>query len=306
MNNGEEDKTINEVEASFRKVLNQHGYGFQYAVLKKIEEVFDTNKVWIFEVAEFPVATKKHPTKIDFIIRPRDNLFYIIAECKRVNPSFSNWCFVKAPYVARNKSFERLIIEHVQMKLSHNAYKTEFTEDAIHDYVINTNGESRREINNVYHIGLEVKKKRNNAKENNPIGRNAIEEAAGQVLKGTNGFVYALPKMFIRRTETSSNNRINVRLMPAIFTTANLYVSETKLSESELQTGKLKAESLDMKRVPWLYFQYPVSPALRDKSDSKAFKSLSDILYEEYMRTIAVISYDGIDDFFKEFRHYDV
>ena len=38
----------------FRALLDQHGYGFQYAVIRKLDEIFRREKRWLFEVAEFP------------------------------------------------------------------------------------------------------------------------------------------------------------------------------------------------------------------------------------------------------------
>jgi hypothetical protein len=93
------DQNIEKLEKSLQKVLDSHGYGFQYAVVEKIKEIYDMQRLWLFEVAEFPVATRGHETRIDFVIKPSDALFYLIAECKRVNPSFSDWCFIRAPYV---------------------------------------------------------------------------------------------------------------------------------------------------------------------------------------------------------------
>jgi len=44
------------VQKGFEKVLNRHGYGFQYAVLKLATELYEQNKsAWVFNVAEFPV-----------------------------------------------------------------------------------------------------------------------------------------------------------------------------------------------------------------------------------------------------------
>src|SRR6266567_54840 len=95
-------------KAGFAKALNRHGYGFQYAVLKRLEDLRDNKRSsLIFEAAEFPVEAKGQHTRIDFVLRhvsdfPRP--LFVTAECKRANPSHSNWCFVKAPIISRNKT----------------------------------------------------------------------------------------------------------------------------------------------------------------------------------------------------------
>jgi hypothetical protein len=51
-------------------VLDQHGYGFQYAVLNKCRELFDRDQdsPWSLEVAELPVETKDSSTHVDFVL----------------------------------------------------------------------------------------------------------------------------------------------------------------------------------------------------------------------------------------------
>ncbi|MFZ1804688.1 MAG: hypothetical protein WAU05_12245, partial [Nitrospira sp.] len=82
-----------------RKVLGSHGYGFQYAVLRRAEELAaERRSKWVFEAAEFPVGTAESPTHIDFILRNAHSTVYLVGECKRANPAHANWCFLKAPY----------------------------------------------------------------------------------------------------------------------------------------------------------------------------------------------------------------
>lgn len=83
-----------------QKKLNFHGYGFQYAVLRFSEELFRQKiSSWIFRWSEFPVQVNNVDTRIDFILENTQNGIFIVAECKRVNPAYSNWCFVKTPYI---------------------------------------------------------------------------------------------------------------------------------------------------------------------------------------------------------------
>src|SRR4051812_35520208 len=78
----------------FAKALNSHGYGFQYRVIKEVEEC---DSIWSPVVPEFPVEARGHETRIDVILKGTRRSLYIVAECKRVNPALSQWCFVQSP-----------------------------------------------------------------------------------------------------------------------------------------------------------------------------------------------------------------
>jgi len=110
-----DDRYLTELAKGFELLLNKHGFGFQYAVVSKLNKLFEEKKiVWFVDVAEFPVATLEFDTKIDFVIRPNRNIrFFLVAECKRSDPSLKDWCSVRAPFVARNRQRESMIVEHV-------------------------------------------------------------------------------------------------------------------------------------------------------------------------------------------------
>jgi len=106
---------------SFAKVLNRHGYGFQFSILRKADELIKQRKcVWELEACEFPVEVQGAGTRIDFVRsrppRRRNTTFlYLVAECKRANPALSRWCFVKAPYKHSSSEddpqWDRVILE---------------------------------------------------------------------------------------------------------------------------------------------------------------------------------------------------
>ncbi len=78
-----DDKLVREFEAA----LGRHGYGFQFAVIKEIDRLRnEENAGWEFVVSEFPVYVQGQGTRIDFILKYRSYRFYLLSECKRVNP----------------------------------------------------------------------------------------------------------------------------------------------------------------------------------------------------------------------------
>src|SRR5688572_6078456 len=91
----------------FERVLNQHGYSFQHAVVNESKNLWlSKGSSWCPEVSEFPVEAKGKAAHVDFVLQyqyeygvgglPRNT--YLVAECKRANPKFSSWAFAKAPY----------------------------------------------------------------------------------------------------------------------------------------------------------------------------------------------------------------
>lgn len=261
-----------------RKVLGSHGYGFQYAVLRRAEELAaERRSRWVFEAAEFPVGKAESPIHIDFILRNADSTVYLVGECKRADPAHANWCFLKAPYTRRNSSEAELVFQEV-------VYQAE-TLVAARPRTKHASLEST-------HLGFEL---RTGAKGEGSGGRSAINDATTQVLRGSNGLLdHLFPEQRAYR-----GDRRNVVFVPVIFTTARLWVAKGDLSVADLTTGRLSEDWGELISVPWLWYTYNQSAALRHKlpSASQGQLSLSESLHAEYARTIAIVGSDGIDKF---------
>ncbi len=96
----------------------------------------------------------------------------IVGECKRANPALRNWCFLRAPYREDSSLSSSVFVEDLSWSPTGDpacAVTTLFNSE------------------NIYHLGIEVK----SSEKGNPCdkGRGAIEEAATQVMRCTNGFV---------------------------------------------------------------------------------------------------------------------
>jgi len=200
----------------------------------------------------------------------------MLVECKRVNPALSNWCFIKAPFPPKNFRLANLMYETLLRS------KSGYTSTTV---------EQISGAREVFHIGLEVK----SDQKGDPIGgkREAIEDAATQVLRGQNGFIE-----FVSQRPEILPDRSKISFLPVIFTTAQLYFSRVNLSSSSLENGKVDLSEHSLEKIDWLLYDYNQSPGLKhpvspDERDSK----LTNILYNEYTRSIAVVSVDGISDF---------
>jgi hypothetical protein len=292
--NGKGDKVdgVLPLDNAFRNALNSHGYAFQYSVIRAADKLSEEGQAeWVFEVAEFPVTVNGKDTRIDLVLRRQKTWRYIIGECKRANPALADWCFTRAPYVRRNPSSQKLFVESVDVVP--RVVDLEIV-DPRRPYRLIHAVKSGRSTK-IYQIGLELKSNKKGEK-NSSGGRSAIEEALGQVLRGVNGMVE-----FVDGHQQLLTANQSVLFVPVIFTTARLWTSEVDLGSADINTGTLESRTISMTSQPWIWLNYNQSPALKhslgrqDKGDR-----MGDVLENEYVRSVAVVSSDGIEAFLKD------
>ena len=279
-----EEQIEEQIKSDFTKVLNRHGYGFHYSVLKKLYELNREGKSsLVFETVEFPVEIKGFDTRIDIVLKrreSRDSPFFVLAECKRANPAISNWCFVKAPYTNRKfwaKNEEPVFLEYIR----------------VDGRDITAYAKPRSFMKNIYHVGLEVRS--NEKGDSQGASGRAIEDASTQILRGLNGFVQTL-----RNNIQLIGEFTNANVLPVIFTTAQLWASDVNLSEGEIESGKNNLDGVPFRKVSWLCYQYHLSPGIKhDQSPDKRPSQISDLITTEYIRTIPIVNVEGIGEFTK-------
>lgn len=273
------------VEAAFQKVLNSHGYGFHYSVLKLASCLADreTNQsAWVLEAAEFPVQVQGFGMRIDFVLRHRHSQsFYLLAECKRANPYHSNWCFARAPFVRRNRTTtEPLFLECFQRNVPITGSKD-----------IYSSSKRITHLEDAYHIALEVRSGEKGDPEGR--GRGAIEDAATQISRGIGGMVEFFSNNLLVLGEATQ-----AYFLPVIFTTAQVWASDVDLSKAELLTGNVNLGDRKFTRKDFIFYQYHLSPGLKHShSPNERPGNMGDYLDSEYIRTIAIVSAAGIDSF---------
>ena len=273
------DKPLREsIESGLRKILNRHGHGFHYAVLERGAALLNEQRSkWIFQAAEFPVAVRGMTTKIDFVLEHRDEPRFLIAECKRANPAYLNWCFVRSPYTRRDPRDGELLVEHVVREGDNQVYA----------------GKSALGHVRSLYFGLGVELKSGEKGDPGGPGKGGIEDAAGQVCLGVSGFID-----FLSRHGRLLQERTKFQLIPVIFTTARIWTSDVDLSAADLSTGQLGPEELNPTRADWIWLRYHISPDVRHETrPAGAASSLGNALDFEYTRSIAVVSAEGIDAF---------
>jgi len=273
------------VQKGFEKVLNQHGYGFQYSALKVAAEAYDRQQSnWYFEVAEFPVEVQRSGTRIDFILRrssrsyPHNRRpFFLLAECKRANPALSNWCFARAPFTRRSGLLNCLIMESARLDDANRLESAAKVLPQAHDLF--------------FQVALEVKTKETG--DTGGTGRGAIEEAATQILRGLNGMVE-----FLRFNIQVFRDQKGAEFLPVIFTTAHLWSSDVDLSSADLAKGEVDLSKKRFTERQYVFFQYHLSPGLKHSSSpTERSDDLGDIMESEYVRTIPIVNASGIENF---------
>ncbi len=292
---------IDDIRSRFNNALDRHGYGFHYSVLRRAEEL-NTSRLspWVFEVCEFPVEVQGSGTRIDFILRPSQREPYLlIAECKRADPKFSHWCFVRAPLVRRRES-ELFIADRVKCSLSGRPGE-------LADPLVGPRDICGDITQRAYHIGLAIKDVTSTG-EASASEQDAIEKAASQVCRGVNGLIETMQKRtaLFRSANPTPQGFYERTLLPVIFTTARLYVSEYNLSTADIHTGKCDISGAAFTETSWLYFQYHLSPGIKHTAKSEGeCTTIGGLLDNEYVRTIPIVTAAGVDSFLSKFRPWE-
>ena len=123
-------------------------------------------------------------------------------------------------------------------------------------------------------------------------GRSAIEDALGQVLRGVNGMVE-----FVNTHQQLLEAGQSFSFIPVIFTTATLWTSEVDLGSADINKGTLES-GVSLTSQSWIWLNDNQSPALKHslaKQDNSG--RMADVLDNEYVRSVAVVSSSGIEDF---------
>ena len=270
---------------AFASGLNQHGYSFHQRVIAETAAINDKHRGgWNLLSVEQPVTVGEKSTRTDFILsyRPRPDLIWLmVAECKRVNPAFGTWCFARGAYHRPSYLKNQLIAEVLRF-----------------DDVIHSGGYGGENSDRIYDIGFSLKG--NSTGDSYPVSqdKDALEAACSQVSIGLNGLLSTIYKNEVLRK--SLGNVASVTVVPVIFTTAKLLVSDVSLKTSDLYTGNLN-ELPEVNEVDWVYFQYSQSSAIKHEIESKTHinDSWDRIVARDYVRTIAVVSPSGIESYLR-------
>lgn len=276
------------VGKSLETLLNVHGYNFQYAVLRRLEELYNEKKSpWQFEGAELPVGAGSDVTHIDFVstyyrqYNSRDTQFILAAECKRVDPAKGYWCFSKAPRTWGGLHRE----EHIQFDaFRHSAETNAYSGVAKSTY-------SRDPI---YGLPFEVK----TGEKGDGIGsadKSAIKTAITQIFRGTSGLAryYSNPES---KHELTSD--VDYVIIPVIFTTAKIFVTDADISSADLSDGLLSTDSVKVEEKEWIWLNHHRSVHLSNGLPMMPpTDTYQDKYFLDFSRSVAIVNPSGIENF---------
>ena len=264
------------VGIALKNVLNSHGYPFQESVASAISQI-STHSSWFPLVLEFPVQVQERDTRIDIVLTNSIHTVYLVCECKRANPALANWCFARSSNTPGSA-------------LSEYARLDALGRDPL-GKIEATTKELSRGGPPPFEIAVEVRtsSKRDDAGKK----RGQIEEAATQVCRGLKGLIDSFADRGLPRLGSE-----DLLFLPVLITTANLWITESEINLASLETGELQDESLPVNAVPWLWYDYPQSPGLKHSVPQHiASHGLAILLYDRFVRTIAIVTPKGMKDF---------
>jgi len=265
---------------SVADLLSEHGYPFQYSVLGRIMTRFRPNggSPWIFAASELPVSANDVDARIDFVLKHHSDTRYVVAECKRANPAYANWCFFQAPYVLHPYNGVPNLVR-VQRWIHQPAmHNPSFAVIA-------------GELDAAYQIALPLKRRVKGDGGGQP--KKDIDDALTQVARGVTGLV-----TLFNRTPTAVGDRGVADIFAVLFTTANLFVSDVHIGRAPLTTGIVDAAELRIREAPWVAYQYHASVSVQYSAYSPTRPtSLGQLLTDDAMRTIFVVHAGAVDDF---------
>lgn len=265
-------------QKGFEQTLNSQGYSFQYSVVKAAQDLYPHSSAWRFEATEFPVEVRGSTTRIDILLKHKQSRpFYLLAECKRVNPALSNWCFVRAPYVHNYMHRNAIVLERAEYDV-HDLMSAFANEIVVSD--------------ELFHIALEAKS--DDKGEPRGPSRGTIEDSVTQVLRGLNGMID-----FVSGKRDLFENERRIDFLPVVFTTAQIWSSDVDLSTANIETGNIELSKTNFIRRDWLIYQYHMSPGLKHSHVKHIPGTIGEIMQQQYIRSIAIVSPTGIAPFLK-------
>jgi hypothetical protein len=118
--------------------------------------------------------------------------------------------------------------------------------------------------------------------------RKAILESVSQVLRAANGFAALCaenPKLSLRQVQS-------IRIVPAVFTTADLTKTDVDLVAANLASGNLP-DSVGFESIPWLWFQHPLNRSMQAPVQARYvaedWEDWTDYFLATAVRSVAIV-----------------
>jgi hypothetical protein len=259
-------------DADIAKVISSHGYGFQYALLRYIQErqEREADFPWKIVGSEIPVEAYGQATHIDFVLQSRTGRTFLVAECKKASEA---WCFARAPYTWRvGAKINELCFDQIGFTMARGAHASSFIASL---------------RTPIFHVPVTFGREKHSS-------RTQINEAVTQVLRASSGLVN---NRFPSLDEEVGVEGIR-RFLPVVFTTADLWATLVDLGSAKLEDGSVGQSSIQAVRKGWLWFVHNRSRAIAHDHIGKLNSDIKKAIRTDFARAVAIVSPSGLDEFF--------
>jgi hypothetical protein len=269
------------------RALEEHGYLFQQRCLADIKTLASD---YHFESEEYPVSIGQENTVIDFIFSAGSRPTFLILECKRANPDYVTWLFSR-PMASPD---ERPKFLATRLDLNDQHPNAVWLETAEIDLL--STGASVT-------VGLELSgRETRQSKASRSSTSKAIFDACQQALTGVGGLALEHKKSVAKQGYYRRYHYV-----PIVVTTANLVLTEFRLSGIDIKTGGLSLEKAQTKSVDWVVFDFPVREGLQVTVPDQDLSYISCGPSEEHRRrfkvkSVAIVKGVDIVPFLKQLR----
>jgi hypothetical protein len=287
---------LDDIAAGATKLLNTHGYAFEQVVIHCCANLYSGEKSdWRFVVSEYPVLLHGRPHHIDFVLEHKQSKSVLVAECKRVDPARSRWCFVRRTYTdaATGVGLEDPIVSLIKWTQVGGSQLVEFP--------------TRVSEWRPYHLCLELK----TDQKGDGVGSDlngSMPKASDQAFRSASGFIERM------KTDGGSQLPLNQPLfvLAAIFTTATLFTAETAIADADLKTGNI--DKLEVSPAQWVWYQQNLSQHLRPSESHQLHDaeprgaihdSLERAVIRHHTRALCVVNVQHIHEFLRAMSKVD-
>ena len=280
------DTNNEDVLTGLQEAIHHGGHGFKYSLLKLNEGLARQERsAWRFIASQFPVESRDRVIHVDLILQRWRPRIYMLAHCKVADPSYQNWCFASAPRITA----------HYDDKLFLDCTHVDENEQVQH-YVRNSYTDRK-----FVHIASEVQSDSSGAgaeRRRSHVFRQAVAQVNYRV-SGINKILASNMNFFPREEEFSRRGRPrSICLLPVIFTTADIWVTEADLSSAAIESGRIDLASSGLTKSSWvLYQEYTVREEKLSTPADEQPRGLEELMEKQYVRTIPVVSPSGVAEF---------
>jgi|ERR1043165_2606885 hypothetical protein len=283
------------LEKAVLNAIESHGHALQFVALRQFNFLSARGlSEWEPLVAEFPVSCGDHETRVDFVLKHKTRDLYLSCECKRPDPKFTSWVFLRTNVVPGSTTgAECFQFQYSKLQDAGDSYAAFAKAFPLGPFGVN--------------LGMVIQRKRTQT-QNQPEGESEFEDSQGRGGKDKKDIEQTAFQAFlgsvglsraIRQGERGLAAPKNFAVIPMIVTTANLYISDKDIGDSDLSTGNLNEKTLSLLPVEWVYLQYHC-PAQLNRYREPIFSkegSLESVLIAGHIRTIPIVKAQSIAKF---------